>query len=159
MADRANARLQYFTLDGQHLSFVEGLSYPANIDQQGDLLLVPDLHANVVLMDKENKLIHLGKDPKWTEEVLGGGKFPVRGNPASWQDGKWVHLHDACFDKDGNIFVVEWVPTGRVTKLVKVSQPPPAPDDVVTHPRAVPPSNGGAALRKLDDGASFASYS
>ena len=26
-----------------------------------------------------------------------------------------------CFDKDGNIFVVEWVPTGRVTKLRKVS--------------------------------------
>jgi hypothetical protein len=29
----------------------------------------------------------------------------------------WVHPHDACFDADGNIFVVEWVPTGRVTKL------------------------------------------
>ena len=25
-----------------------------------------------------------------------------------------------CFDKDGNIFVVEWVSVGRVTKLRKV---------------------------------------
>jgi len=27
--------------------------------------------------------------------------------------GKFVHPHDACFDKDGNIYVVEWVSTGR----------------------------------------------
>ena len=27
----------------------------------------------------------------------------------------------ACFDHAGNIFVVEWVEVGRVTKLTKVS--------------------------------------
>ncbi|HEY1068521.1 MAG TPA: peptidase, partial [Pirellulales bacterium] len=117
VADRANARLQYFTLDGKHLSFVNGLSYPANIDQQGDVLLVPDLHACVTLLDKDNNMIHLGKDPEWTKQVLDG--FKVRGKPELWQAGKWVHPHDAAFDKDGNIFVVEWVTTGRVTKLVK----------------------------------------
>ena len=37
-----------------------------------------------------------------------------------WEDGKFIHPHDACWDQDGNIFVVEWVPTGRVTKLRKV---------------------------------------
>ena len=26
-----------------------------------------------------------------------------------WQPGKFIHPHDACFDKDGNIFVAEWV--------------------------------------------------
>jgi len=36
---------------------------------------------------------------------------------STWQDGKFVHPHDACFDKDGNIFVAEWVERGRVTKL------------------------------------------
>ncbi|MGC6425875.1 MAG: peptidase, partial [Akkermansiaceae bacterium] len=35
-------------------------------------------------------------------------------------DGKFVHPHDACFDPEGNIFVAEWVSTGRVTKLRKV---------------------------------------
>jgi hypothetical protein len=29
--------------------------------------------------------------------------------------------HDACFDPAGNIFVAEWVHTGRITKLRKVS--------------------------------------
>src|SRR5688572_24097381 len=45
VADRANARLQYFSLDGKHLSFVEGLLYPAHFDIRGDVLMVPDLHA------------------------------------------------------------------------------------------------------------------
>jgi hypothetical protein len=35
--------------------------------------------------------------------------------------GKFVCPHGACFDHDGNIFVVEWVEVGRVTKLRKVS--------------------------------------
>ena len=34
---------------------------------------------------------------------------------------EFLHPHDACFDAEGNIFVAEWVNTGRVTKLRKVS--------------------------------------
>ena len=34
--------------------------------------------------------------------------------------GKFVCPHSACFDHDGNIFVVEWVEIGRVTKLRRV---------------------------------------
>jgi len=34
--------------------------------------------------------------------------------------GKFVAPHGACFDHKGNIFVVEWVEVGRVTKLRKV---------------------------------------
>lgn len=136
VADRANARLQYMTLDGKHIGFVtqdaEGnpgltsdlaalkspVSFPAHFDIRGDVLLVPDLHARVTLFDKNNKVItHLGHDPEWTKQVLGDGKFPVRGNRALWQTGKFIHPHDACFDKAGNIFVVEWVPTGRVSFL------------------------------------------
>lgn len=41
----------------------------------------------------------------------------IRNDPSKWIPGKFVHPHDACFDKDGNIFVTEWVQTGRVTKL------------------------------------------
>jgi hypothetical protein len=119
VADRANARLQYFTLDGKHLGFVHEVSFPAHFDLRGEVMLVPDLHARVSLFDKQNKVIaHLGYDPKWTEQVLAG--FKMRGTPERWQAGKFVHPHDACFDKDGNIFVVEWVPTGRVSLLRKV---------------------------------------
>lgn len=120
VADRANARLQYFTLDGKHLSFVSDVSFPAHFDIRGDVLLVPDLHARVTLLGKDNVVLaHLGYDPAWTKQVLDG--FKMRGKPAQWQAGRFIHPHDACFDAAGNIFVVEWVPTGRVTLLKKLA--------------------------------------
>jgi hypothetical protein len=119
VADRANARLQYFTLDGKHLSFVKDVSFPAHFDIRGDVLLVPDLHARVTLFDKNNKVIaHLGDD---RQRILGDKKFAIRSDPRKWVAGKFVHPHDACYDKDGNIFVVEWVHTGRVTLLRRLS--------------------------------------
>jgi hypothetical protein len=120
VADRANARLQYFTLDGKHLSYETDVSFPAHFDIRGDVLLVPDLHARVSLFDGSNKvLVHLGHDPEWTKQVLDG--FKIRTRPERWPDGKFIHPHDACFDKDGNIFVAEWVATGRVSLLRHVS--------------------------------------
>jgi hypothetical protein len=119
VADRANARLQYFSLDGKFISILEGVLYPAHFDIRGDVLMVPDLHARVSLFDKENKpIVHLGDDEAWRKEVLDG--FKVRADPSRWKPGKFIHPHDACFDADGNIFVVEWVDAGRVTKLRKV---------------------------------------
>jgi hypothetical protein len=119
VADRANARLEYFSLDGKYLNTVKDVSFPAHFDIRGDMLLVPDLHARVSLFDKDNKVIaHLGYDPDWTKKVLDG--FKVRMQPETCPPGKFIHPHDACFDKDGNIFVVEWVHTGRVTFLRRV---------------------------------------
>jgi hypothetical protein len=119
VADRANARLHYFTLDGKPLDIIKDVLFPAHFDIRGELLLVPDLHARVSLFDKENKpIVHLGDDPTWIAEVK---KMKIRQDPGQWQPGKFVHPHDACFDAKGNIFVVEWVQTGRVTFLKKVA--------------------------------------
>ena len=117
ICDRANARLEYYSLDEKYLSTVGDVSFPANLDIRGDVLLCPDLHARVTLFDKDNKVItHLGYDADWTKAVLADG-MKLRNQPERFQAGRFVHPHDACFDKAGNIFVVEWVPTGRVTKL------------------------------------------
>ncbi|MFO1019714.1 MAG: peptidase [Planctomycetales bacterium] len=124
VADRANARLQYFTTSGEFLRIVEGVSFPAHFDIRGEELLIPDLHARVTIMDKENNVItHLGYDPEWTKEVLGTKEkpFAVRKDASRFVNGRFVHPHDACYDKDGNIFVVEWVTMGRVTKLVRLA--------------------------------------
>jgi hypothetical protein len=119
VADRANSRLQYFSADGKHVGFTTGLPHPCYFSIRGDTLLVADLHARVTLLDIENKpLVHLGYDEAWTRHVLQDG---LRGKPDQWQPGRFVHPHQAAFDKDGNIFVVEWVPIGRVTKLRRVS--------------------------------------
>jgi len=120
IADRANARLQYFTLDGRPESVVGNVSFPAHFDLRDDKLLIPDLHARVSIFDKDNEVVaHLGYDPDWTRQVLDG--FKMREQPERWENGKFIHPHDACFDAAGNIYVVEWVNVGRVTFLKKVS--------------------------------------
>lgn len=119
VADRANKRLQWFDMNGKHLKTLDGFLFPADIDTQGDLMLVPDLHCRITILDKNNKVItQLGDDPEWREAALAG--FKMRGQRPKWKPGKFIHPHDACFDKDGNIFCTEWVNTGRVTKLRKV---------------------------------------
>ncbi|QDT33251.1 NHL repeat-containing protein [Thalassoglobus polymorphus] len=119
VADRANKRLQWFDLDGNHLNTLDGFLFPADIDTQGELMLVPDLHARITILDKNNSVLaHLGDDATWREQVLGNG-FAMRKSPAQWKAGKFVHPHDACFDMNNDIFCVEWVVGGRVTKLVK----------------------------------------
>lgn len=125
VCDRANARLQTFTLDGKPVAATEPgkvVLFPAHAKTRGKVLLLPDLHARVSLLDRDDRdfkpIVHLGEDPEWRKKVLDG--FKVRGQPKEWLPGKFVHPHDACFDKDGNIFVVEWVSTGRVSFLKKV---------------------------------------
>lgn len=120
VADRANKRLQWFDMQGRHLQTLGGFLFPADIDVQGDILMVPDLHCRVTLLDKDNQVIvHLGEDPQWRTEALAG--FKMRNQRDRWLPGRFIHPHDACFDRDGNIFVTEWVNTGRVTKLRKVA--------------------------------------
>lgn len=121
VADRANARLQWFTLDGKHLETMKGFILPANLDTYQDLLLVPDLASRITLLDGKNEVIaHLGQDPEWAK-AMKTAKPRMRETPEKWQAGRFVHPHDACFDQDGNIFVAEWVATGRISKLKRLS--------------------------------------
>lgn len=120
VADRANHRLQWFTLDGQHVRTQGDFILPANLEVQGDLMLVPELKARITLLDKDNNVaVRLGGDPEWQEKVVANGN-QMRTKPDQWEPGHFVHPHDACFDADGNILVAEWVATGRVSKLVRV---------------------------------------
>lgn len=123
VADRANKRLQWFTLGGKHLKTLDGFILPANLDTRGDVLLVPDLSARITLLGKDDQVIvHLGEDPAWREQVLKDNmKLRSDDKGDGWVSGKFLHPHDACFDPAGNIYVAEWVNTGRITKLRKVS--------------------------------------
>lgn len=113
VADRSNKRLQYFTLEGRHAGFVnDTLKAPCHFDQRGTELLVPDLSARVSILDKDDKVIvHLGDDNDYRLRDQPREKFIA---------GKFIAPHSAIFDRDGNIFVVEWVEVGRVTKLRRV---------------------------------------
>ncbi len=117
VADRANIRLQMFSLEGRHLGFVtENLRHPCHFDVRGEELLIPDLHGRVTIFNGRNELVvHLGDYPDvWKQ----------KGYPNLPQDlrlpGKFISPHAACWDHSGNIYVVEWVSDGRITKLRKV---------------------------------------
>jgi hypothetical protein len=119
VADRENDRLQWFTFDGKHLETLAGFLWPANVDTHGELMLVPDLKSRITLLDGKNHVVAcFGDDAAWREHVFND---KVREHPDQWPAGKFIHPHDAAFDANGNIFIAEWVATGRVTKLRKVS--------------------------------------
>ncbi len=121
VADRANVRLQYFTLDGKHVRFVSNdLRYPCHFRIRGSDMLIPDLHSRVTIFDKDNKAVaQLGigaGDREWTKPQ-GYPNVPHERREV----GRFIAPHDACWDSKGNMYVVEWVPDGRVTKLRRVS--------------------------------------
>ena len=118
ICDRAHHTLQYLTLDGEYIETLQGYGLPANIDTWKDLMLVPELHARLSILDVENNIVaRLGGDVERVTEK----EKDIRSNPNKWEKGKFVHPHDACFDTEGNIYVAEWVATGRITKLRHLS--------------------------------------
>jgi DNA-binding beta-propeller fold protein YncE len=114
VADRGNRRMQYFALDGTPLGVsTAGMRMPCDMKVRGSLLLVPDLESVVTILDERNQpVVHLGD----------GHPSSLRGAPRSaFVPGKFVHPHDAIWLQDGSILVAEWVPIGRITRLVKES--------------------------------------
>ena len=116
VADRTNKRLQRFTLDGQHIDFVENQNAPCHfsIHKNGDMV-IPDLYARVTILDKDNRTAALLGDDS-TSKYMDTRKM----TRDAFTPGRFVCPHGACFDHAGNIYVVEWVEIGRVTKLRKV---------------------------------------
>jgi hypothetical protein len=110
----SNRRLQRFTLDGKHVDSVSGINLPCHFSafRNADMV-VPDLAERISLLNRNNRVIlHLGEDSSniWHKlRVKARDKFIA------------VKFDSACLEHQGNIFVVEWVEVGRVTKLSKVS--------------------------------------
>lgn len=119
ITDRAHHTLQLFTPEGKYLETLTGFGLPANVDTHGELMVVPELFARVSLLDKNYKVVaRLGDDSQMIQSDVGK---KVRGDESLWKPGRFVHPHDACFDPDGNIFVAEWVATGRITRLKRLA--------------------------------------
>ena len=118
VSDRGNARLQYFTLDGEHARFVQGmLRKPCTTCQWRDEVYIADLHSRLTILDRRDRLVaHLGDRPDcWTRE--GWPNIP----PSDWVVGAFSSPHDLHVDGAGSIYCVEWLSggTGKVTKLLR----------------------------------------
>ena len=119
ICDRAHHTLQYLSLEGSHIKTLTGYGLPANADIWNDLMIIPELFARLTLLDSKNQVVaRLGDD---TQRIRSDKEFAVRADSKLWKPGCFVHPHDACFDRNGNIFVAEWVGTGRISMLRRLS--------------------------------------
>jgi DNA-binding beta-propeller fold protein YncE len=124
VADRANLRIQIFSLEGKHLGFVEGmLRRPCCFYEHKGDMIIPDLYGRVTILDKNDQLImHLGDSAPFDLPGTPNEHIPDWPNlPRERQSpGQFIAPHAACVDSRGDIYVGEWVLGGRLTKLVKV---------------------------------------
>ncbi len=116
VADRANNRVQVFTMDGKHKRFLtDEMRLPCCFFQHKDYQVVPHLRARVTILDQDDK----------TAAILGDN--PALPDTKGWPEvqdkletGKFSSPHAACVDSKEDMYVVEWISTGRVTKLKRV---------------------------------------
>jgi hypothetical protein len=128
VADREHHRLQYFTLDGKLDHLVKNdtpeqdkddtgkFRRPCHFNIRGTEMVVPDLRGRVTVLDKDNNVLaQLGDNPNAGQRANNGVK------KEALVPGAFCCPHGACFDRAGNIYVAEWLPYGRVTKLRHVN--------------------------------------
>lgn len=120
VADRQNNRLQVFDLEGKPLREIKDVEHdllrrPCHIHPGGEEYVVADLEGRVTVLDRTLALVgHMGDNPepamRARNDVL----------PQYWKDGEFIAPHCANFDSQGNLYVTDWVSTGRITKLARV---------------------------------------
>lgn len=117
VADRGHGRIVRYTLDDKPIDIVEGTRQPCHFHEHNGNIVVPDLSGPVHIFDKDNKLV-----VSMGAATPDGPKNPPRTTQdrSTFVSGQFVNPHGAIFDRNGNIFVAEWVEIGRVTKLRKV---------------------------------------
>ena len=110
-------RLVHYDLEGSYIEeVISGLGMPTAVAIQGDYVSVPDLHGRLVILDKNNTIMAVlgfNRDPK----TRGSFKVPQE----QWQEGIFCGTHGSCWDAQGNLYVQDWNVSGRIMKLVRVS--------------------------------------
>lgn len=118
IADRGNRRVQVYDLDGQFKRAFGSdiLTSPCGFVTHGDDLLIPELFARLTILDGADELVgYFGAN----EEVVGMAGWP--NHPAEMiVPGKFNSPHGMAADPAGNLYVVEWIVGGRITKLARV---------------------------------------
>lgn len=128
VADRANARLQVYDLDGRFRRVVGGpglFRRPGGFAAVGDYLVVAELEARLAVLDPADQLVgYLGADdlaggrPGFPNGLDGDG-LPRR--PAPLTAGQFNSPHGITSDASGSLYVSEFLIGGRLVKLENVT--------------------------------------
>ena len=64
-------------MDGKYVETLKGYGMPANLDTWKNLLLVPELHARITLLNEKNEVVaKLGDDAERGEKAVNRSKTP-----------------------------------------------------------------------------------
>ncbi|MEX2672433.1 MAG: hypothetical protein WD294_10020 [Phycisphaeraceae bacterium] len=113
VADRENRRLQHFDLEGNFLAVITtGLRRPCSVSIRGDKVAIAELAGRVAVIDSTNKVISvLGDNPDEGQRA----NFGVP--PAQWKEAVFTAPHGVSYDADGNLYVMDWNRSGRISRL------------------------------------------
>lgn len=115
VCDRENRRLQRFDFSGNLIDVpITGLRRPCAVSFFGDHVAVAELEGRVAILDKEFKIVTLLGDNENRAHWANNGV-----KPEDWIDGIFTAPHSCCFDDKGNLYVMDWNASGRISKLKK----------------------------------------
>ena len=109
IADRANGRYEVFDLDLNYKRTIAGdfVRNPCCFYQAKDHLFIPDLGSLVAIIDKDDQCV----------ARLGDGKGLKKEEFETGHKDKFALPHALTVDSKGNLYVLEWLPYGRVRKF------------------------------------------
>jgi len=112
IADRATGRVQVFDLELNHKRNLVGtVRNPCCFYQHQENLFIPDLASRVTILDPQDQLVTYLGDGKEADGKT--NRVDNRTNPALF-----AAPHAMCVDSKGNLYVVEWIPTGSPRKFI-----------------------------------------
>ena len=115
IADRGNKQVQVYDLEGRFKRVFGSdiLTSPCGFATHGNELLIPELFARLAILDGDDQLVCYVGDNEQTVSVAG---WPNHAKDLI-EPGKFNSPHGMTSDPDGNLYVVEWIVGGRITKL------------------------------------------
>ena len=125
VADRINHRIAVYDGAGQYLRCSYSAHSPCSFDFRHGVVVVAELYTGVKLLDAatlevitevgKNKEVRRRED-RWYPPDCPDGWPDLAGTPHV-RSGRFNSPHAACFAPSGDIYVVEWIVGGRITKL------------------------------------------
>lgn len=114
VADRGNIRLQVFTLEGEFKRMVtDDLRHPDVVIEKDGFRYIPDLFCRITILDAKDQLVcHFG-DYLEAKDMEGWPNI----DHAKRITGKFSSPHGLWVDSHDDLYIVEWIEDGRITKL------------------------------------------
>jgi sugar lactone lactonase YvrE len=128
IADRANRRIQVYDPEGRFKRVISGVCHsPCGFWFANGLTYIPELFTGIKILDEQDRLAACLGDSDRVGPAGDGAWWPPR-CPQGWpnlagtehvQPGRFNSPHGIAAAPNGDIYIVEWIVGGRITKLAR----------------------------------------